>query len=80
MNKFLTFFLAGAITGSERQDIKQIRKGALSIVFGDQYENCRKTVELTCQDSLDAMREKLCLKFDRKAERNDKFQIQTKNC
>ena len=61
-----------AITMDERQDIERVQKMALHIILGDQYVNYRNALESTNLQTLEARRDKLCLKFGIKAEKNDK--------
>ena len=62
----------GAITLVERQDIERVQKMALHIILGDQYESYRNALNMTNLVTLDARRDKLCLKFAKKAEKNIK--------
>ena len=62
----------GAITTEDRQDIERVQKVGLHIILGDQYESYRHALQATNLESLEARREKLCLKFAKKAERNTK--------
>ena len=62
----------GAITVVERQDIERVQKVGLHIILGDQYENYGNALKLTNLETLEARRHKLCLKFGKKAEKNEK--------
>ena len=62
----------GAITTVERQDIERVQKVGLLIILGDQYESYRNALQATNLESLETRRDKLCLKFGKKAESNAK--------
>ena len=62
----------GAITNVERQDIERTQKGALHIILGDQYGDYRNALQITNLESLEDRRTKLCTKFAKKAERDEK--------
>ena len=62
----------GAITNVERQDIERTQKGALHIILGDQYGDYRNALQMTNLESLEDRRTKLCTKFAKKAERDEK--------
>ena len=62
----------GAITTVERQHIERVQKVGLHIILGDQYESYKNALKTTNLESLETRREKLCLKFGKKAERNAK--------
>ena len=61
----------GAITVVERQDIERVQKVGLHLILGDQYENYGNALKLTNLETLEARRHKLCLKFGKKAEKNE---------
>ena len=62
----------GALTMVEKQDIERIQKVAFHIILGDQYESYKNALKLTNLETLEARRIKLCTKFAKKAERNEK--------
>ena len=62
----------GAITMDERQDIERVQKMGLHIILGDKYLNYRNALESVNLQTLEARRDKLCLKFGKKAEKNEK--------
>ena len=62
----------GAITYNERLDIERVQKVALHIILGDKYDNYKSALELSGLETLEDRRDKLCLKFAKKAERNPK--------
>ena len=62
----------GAITMTERQDIERVQKMGLHIILGDKYVNYRNALKITDLQTLEARRDKLCLKFGKKAEKNVK--------
>ena len=62
----------GAITTEDRQDIERVQKVALHIILGDQYISYRNALNVTNLVTLDARRDKLCLNFAKKAEKNIK--------
>ena len=62
----------GAITIKERLDIERVKKIALHIILGDKYDSYKNALELSSLETLEARRDKLCLKFAKKAERNIK--------
>ena len=62
----------GAITQADSNDIERVQKCALHIILGDSYEGYRNALELSNLESLESRRDKLCLKFAKKAVKNDK--------
>ena len=62
----------GALTMVEKQDIERIQKVAFHVILGDQYESYKNALKLTNLETLEARRIKLCTKFAKKAERNEK--------
>ena len=54
----------------ERCDIERVQKVALHIILGDKYDSYEKAQELTTMETLEKRRNKLCLKFAKKAEKN----------
>ena len=62
----------GAITNVEKNDIERTQKGALHIILGDQYGDFRNALNMTNLESLEVRRTKLCVKFAKKAENNEK--------
>ena len=63
----------GGITLAEQIDIERIQKSASHIILGDGYVSYREAVKTLGLETLQCRREKLCLKFGRKAEKNQKF-------
>ena len=59
--------------GSEKIDIERIQKSAAYIILGEDYVSYRDALKCLGLDSLFNRREKLCLKFALKAEKNLKF-------
>ena len=62
----------GAITRNERVDIERVQKVALHIILGERYENYQNALDITELDTLEDRRDKLCLKFAKKAEKDPK--------
>ena len=62
----------GAITMTERQDIERVQKVALHIILGDKYDSYRNALKATNLETLETRRDRLCLKFGKKAEKNSK--------
>ena len=62
----------GAITNNERLEIERVQKGALHLILGDKYVNYKNALELTNLETLEDRRNKLCLKFAKKAEKDIK--------
>ena len=63
----------GAITMSDKLDIERVQKVGLHIILGDNYMSYRNALEVTNLETLETRRNRLCLKFEKKAEKNDKF-------
>ena len=63
----------GAITQAERLDIERIQKSALYIILGEEYESYKLALKKLDLDDLESRRNKLCLKFGKKAEKHEKF-------
>ena len=61
-----------AITKQERIDLERVQKVALHIILGQKYENYENALKITNLCTLEARREKLCLKFAKKAEKHMK--------
>ena len=59
----------GAITQAERDEIERVQKAALHIEKYTSYRNALKQSKL---QSLESRRDKLCLKFAKKAEKDPK--------
>ena len=51
---------------------ERVQKVALHIILGQKYENYKNALELTNLETLEERRDKLCLKFAKKAEKNVK--------
>ena len=49
-----------------------MQKGALHIILGDHYEGYKNALKVSNLDSLETRRDKLCIKFAKKAEKDDK--------
>ena len=56
----------GAITQKEKIDIERVQKTALHIMLGGLYQSYGDALELVGLETLDARRQKLCLKFAKK--------------
>ena len=63
-----------SITQQERTDIERVQKSVLHVLLGDSYTSYEYALTLVNLESLELRREKLCLKFAKKAEKNDKHQ------
>ena len=61
------------ITQEERIDIERIQKSAAHIILGEEYVSYRLALNHLGLESLLDRREKLCLKFAKKAEKHHKF-------
>ena len=59
---------------TERQDIERVHKGAPHIILGDKYDSYRNALKVTNLETLETRRDRLSLKFGRKAEKNSKHQ------
>ena len=64
--------LAWGITLVERNDIGRVQKSALYAILGYKLMNYGNALKLTNLDSLQSRRDKLCLKFVKKAEKHPK--------
>ena len=64
----------GAITLVEQIDLERIQKCAAHIILGEEYDSYREALLRLDLETLKSRREKLCLKFGRKSERDQKFQ------
>ena len=62
----------GAITNNERLEIERVQKGSLHLILGEKYVNYKNALELTNLETLEDRRNKLCLKFAKKAEKDIK--------
>ena len=62
----------GAITQVERNEIERVQKAAHHIILGDKYLSYRSALRHTGLQTLESRRDKLCLKFARKAEKHPK--------
>jgi hypothetical protein len=65
----------GAITFVERQDIERVQKVALHIILGEHYESYSNALILTNLKTIEARRDKLCIKFVKKAEKHEKHRM-----
>ena len=61
-----------ALTQSCKHDIERVKKTALHIMLGDSYGSYRNALENVSLESLDERGHKLCLKFAKKALRQEK--------
>ena len=64
----------GAITIAEQIDLERIQKCAAHIILGEDYDSYRKALLRLDLKTLHNRREKLCLKFGKKSEKDLKFQ------
>ena len=64
----------GAITQAERVDIERIQKSASNIILGDGYVSYKQSLKMLNLESLQARRDRLCLSFAQKSEKDVKFQ------
>ena len=62
----------GAITQAERDEIERVQKAALHIALGEKYTSYRNALKKSKLQSLESRRDKLCLKFAKKAEKDPK--------
>ena len=60
----------GAITLEERTDIERIQKSAAHIIMGDDYISYKCALMSLNLESLENRRNRLCLKFAKKAEKH----------
>ena len=56
----------GAITQKEKLDIERVQKTALHIMLWQMYQSYGDALKLVGLETLDARRQKLCLKFEEK--------------
>ena len=61
------------ITLIEQVDIERIQKSASHIILGENYISYKEALTTLGLDTLRNRRDKLCLKFGKKAEKHDKF-------
>ena len=62
----------GWITQAERLDIERIQKSAAHIILGEDYMSYPEALNVLELESLESRRNKLCLKFSKKAEKHEK--------
>ena len=62
----------GAITQEDRLDIERVQKAALHIIMGDSYVSYRTALQSCNLTSLESRRDKLCVKFARRAVKHPK--------
>ena len=62
----------GGITKDDQMDIERIQKSACHIILGEDYTSYRNALKLLNLDPLSVRRDKLCLKFVKKAEKHPK--------
>ena len=60
----------GGLTLAEQIDIERVQKCAAHIILGNDYETYKHTVKTLGLDTLQSRRDKLCLKFGKKAEKS----------
>ena len=70
----------GAITQEDKNEIERVQKAAHHIVLGGQYVSYKSALKYTGMESLESRREKLCLKFAKKAEKHPKHKAWFKPC
>ena len=58
---------------AERLEIERLQKSALYIILGEEYESYKLALKKLDLDDLESRRNKLCLKFGKKAEKHEKF-------
>ena len=63
-----------SITLTEQIDIERIQRSATCIILGECYVSYREALKSLGLESLKIRRDKLCLKFGKKAEKHQKFQ------
>lgn len=63
----------GGLTLAEQIDIERVQKCAAHIILGSDYETYKQAVKTLGLDTLQSRRDKLCLKFGKKAEKHPKF-------
>ena len=62
----------GALTKNERYDIERVQKVALHVILGNKYDNYENALKLANLETLEKRRNKLCLNFAKRAEKNVK--------
>ena len=62
----------GGINKDDQIDIERIQKSACHIVLGDSYSSYKNALKTLCLDPLSVRRDRLCLKFAKKAEKHPK--------
>jgi hypothetical protein len=62
----------GGISQAERIELERVQKSAFHIVLGDEYISNKNALKSLNMENLKARREKLCLKFGKKAEKHEK--------
>ena len=72
--------MAGAITQEDKNEIERVQKAAHHIVLGGQYVSYKCALKYTGMETLESRREKLCLKFAKKAEKHPKHKAWFKPC
>ena len=65
----------GAISQADATDIERVQKCALHIILDDSYSSYKEALVLVDLEMLYERREKLCLKFARKAEKHGKHKL-----
>ena len=61
-----------SITQQERYDIERVQKSVLHLILGDRYQTYEYAITLVNLETLEVRRANLCLKFAKKAEKDDK--------
>ena len=64
----------GALTLEDKIDLERIQKSVAHIILGENYQSYEMALFQLNLESLESRRNKLCLKFARKAEKHPKFQ------
>ena len=63
----------GNLSQLDKINIERVQKSALHIILGDKYACYKNAIKTLNIDDLETRRNKLCLKFGKKCETNDKF-------
>ena len=62
-----------ALTGEEIANLERLQKTALHVILGDMYSSYSSALKVTGLTKLSVRRKKICIKFARKAQKNNKF-------
>ena len=63
----------GSVSAAEKLDVERVQKCAIRIILGFKYSSYTSALELLSLETLDKRRDKLCLNFALKTEKNNKF-------